>query len=88
MLGCGTIKSWVGWGDNKEDGEKNLIPPPEEEVQKNPDGTWNFTEEQLNPKEINWMKWVFLFGFLGSTGILMARLIMSAPTIGLIRAGN
>ena len=75
MLGCGTIKSWVGWGDNKEGGEKNLIPPPEEEVQKNPDGTYVFTDEQLNPKESNWMKWVFLSGFLVTAGLVVRHVV-------------
>ena len=70
FMGCGTIKSWVGWGEDKEAGE-NLTPPLEEEVQKNPDGTYNFTEEQLDSQKTSWGKWVLLSGILVATGLVV-----------------
>lgn len=76
LLGCGTIKKWTGWGDDKELGEEGLVPPPQEEVQKNPDGTWSFTEEHLNNKKTDWVKWLFLSGFLVSGALLVRHVVV------------
>ena len=74
MLGCGTIKSWFSEGDEKVDEGLNI--PHPSEVSKNPDGSLNLTEEQLSPsKKIHWVKWILLFGFLTTSGLIVRNVV-------------
>jgi len=75
LAGCGTVKSWLGF--NKEDQQEQLVPPPPEgEVSKNPDGSYDFSDEQLSGQPRNtWFKWAALSTFLVGTGLIVRHVV-------------
>jgi hypothetical protein len=75
MAGCGTVKSWLGI--NKEDQKEQLVPPPSEgEVAKNPDGSYDFSDDQLTaPRGESKSKWIMLSIFLVSTGLIVRHVL-------------
>ena len=73
FAGCSTVKSWLGIGE--EDQQEQLVPPPpEHEVSKNPDGSYNFTDEQLSGRS-TWFKWATLSVFLVGSGLIVRYVI-------------
>ena len=77
FAGCGTVKSWLGL--NKDDQQEQLVPPPPKgDVTKNPDGSYNFSDEQLSSAsmtESSLFKWVTLLVFLVTTALIARHLI-------------
>ena len=76
--GCSTVKSWLGLGDSELQKEELVPPPAENGVAKNPDGTYNFTDEQLSNKRSRaWTDWVLLSVFLVSSGLIVRHVVKS-----------